>query len=44
VGLGTGLIALVSGLVLSLITIAPAWLVYRPLLSVVLVGLPPLSG
>lgn len=39
VGLGTGLIAALSGLILSLIVIAVAWLVYRPTLSVMLIGL-----
>lgn len=38
-GLGTGLIALVFGLVLSLMTIAGAWLFYRPLLSAALIAL-----
>lgn len=37
-GAGIGVISLVLGLVLSLSTIALAWLFYRPLLSIVLIG------
>lgn len=36
VGVGTGIISFLVALVLSLITIAIAWLVYRPVLAVVL--------
>ncbi len=37
-GAGTGVISLVLGLVLSLTTIALAWLFYRPLLSILLIA------
>ena len=36
VGAGTGIISLLSAAVLSLITIAVAWIVYRPLLGIIL--------
>ena len=38
VGAGTGIIALLAGLALSSITIALAWIGYRPLIALVLLG------
>ena len=38
VGAGTGIIALLSAAVLTLITVAVAWMVYRPLLGMLLVA------
>jgi hypothetical protein len=38
VGVGTGIISFLLAAILSLITIAVAWIVYRPLLGIILIG------